>query len=147
MVKRSLGTLLNDGLVALLGSIGTYKIGEFGYNLGQMINKTYSADLQKMGGKTLPMIAEYGPMAILGGIALYGTYLALNGADKLSLEKQIVKYNKDLQKMQRNAQDAQEDITANQEYILQVQKDGEKKQKNIRELEDTLGIRSASEAE
>ena len=39
MVKRSLGTILNDILVGTIGGIGTYNLGKFGYDLGYLTKK------------------------------------------------------------------------------------------------------------
>ncbi len=147
MVKRSLGTIVNDGLVGLLAGIGGAKVVEFGRNVGEIINKNYGSDLQKIGGNVLSGIVEYGPVAILGGLSVYGLYLAVKGVDNISLGKQIVKDEKLIYKMQKEAQGAQEDITESQEYIQQIQKDSEKIQKRMKAVEGTLYRRSAAETE
>ena len=118
MVKRSLGTVVSNTFVGLLGGIGAFKLADWAHKyVSQPIIEKYGSDLIKFGGDALYMAGEWGlPLTALG-IGIYGTIKGVRGADQISLKKQIKQYTNQVRKESQELKGTQEEIEEQKEHL------------------------------
>lgn len=123
IIRRDGITIFNDFLTGSLGITGLFTAVNRCYEFFQNISQT--PYIQKT-GEILQKIIEYGPTALVFAAGVYGTVLAVKGVDKLSLENQMKREKKSLEK-------ALKQIEKNEKQIEELNKEYEE---DTTELQD-----------